>query len=210
MIHLSLLTLNPRSRQVQAETRDPYQMHRTLAKAFGEGGQAQQDARCLFRLEEDKHGWRVLVQSRTAPDWTLLTVPPDYHLSPPQTKPFAPRLTPGQTLAFRLRANPTKRQSAKRDGKRMGPRVGLYTEAERLAWLERKAEAGGFALCTVTAAGQDQLHTRTSKDHQATFGAVQFEGVLRVTDPTALLATLEAGIGAGKGVGFGLLSLARA
>jgi len=36
MIHLSLLILNPRSRQIQAELRDPYQMHRTISRAFGE------------------------------------------------------------------------------------------------------------------------------------------------------------------------------
>jgi CRISPR system Cascade subunit CasE len=39
--------------------------------------------------------------------------------------------------------------------------------------------------------------------------AVTFDGLLRVTDPEALLAALAGGIGSGKGFGFGLLSLAR-
>jgi hypothetical protein len=34
---LSMIEVNPRCRQVQAELRDPYQMHRTLSKAFGDG-----------------------------------------------------------------------------------------------------------------------------------------------------------------------------
>ena len=42
MLYLSRLALNPRSRQAQAEIRDPYQMHRTLSKAFPEGDDAQQ------------------------------------------------------------------------------------------------------------------------------------------------------------------------
>jgi CRISPR system Cascade subunit CasE len=208
MLTLSLLTLNPHSRQVQAEIRDPYQMHRTLSKAFPEGEAAQQTARCLFRVEEDKHGWRVLVQSRTPPDWGRLTAGSDYLLVPPQTKTLAPQFSVGQTLAFRLRANPTKRESQKAEGKRLGNRVGLYTEEDRLAWLTRKGEMGGFALCSANAASQDRIQSRTRAGHQATFGAVQFDGVLRVTDPAALLVSLEGGVGAGKGVGFGLLSLA--
>jgi hypothetical protein len=38
--------------------------------------------------------------------------------------------------------------------------------------------------------------------------AVRFDGVLAVTDVVQFAATLEAGIGSGKGLGFGLLSLA--
>jgi CRISPR system Cascade subunit CasE len=39
--------------------------------------------------------------------------------------------------------------------------------------------------------------------------AIQFEGLLQVTDPDRLQHTVQQGIGSGKGLGFGLLSLAR-
>lgn len=208
MLTLSLLTLDPRSRQVQSEVRNPYELHRTLAKAFGDGEDAQHAARCLFRLEEDKHGWRVLVQSRTRPDWSRLTVAPGYFRADPQLRALTPHLSTGQLLAFRLRANPTKRQAEKPADKRLGDRVGLYTQEDRLAWLTRKAAAHGFALVSVTATAEDPARGRTTRGHHATFSAVRFDGLLRVTDPAALLAALENGIGAGKGVGFGLLSLA--
>jgi CRISPR system Cascade subunit CasE len=39
--------------------------------------------------------------------------------------------------------------------------------------------------------------------------AVQFDGVLEVTDPAKFLETVRQGIGSAKGFGFGLLSLAR-
>lgn len=206
MLYLSLLTLDPRSRRVQTDIHDPYQMHRTLSKAFGEGDEVQQAARCLFRVEETPHGWRVLVQSRTPPAWDRLTIDSQYHLAPPQQKTFAPSLSPGQTFAFRLRANPTKRQSAKPEGRSLGDRVGLYDEEERLAWLTRKAAAHGFTLCSVTQTSEVRPECR-AKDRRAVFSAVRFEGILRVTDPTLLADALSSGIGAGKGFGFGLLSL---
>ena len=206
MLSLSLLTLDPRSRRVQAEIHDPYQMHRTLAKAFGDEADAQQAARCLFRVDETPHGWRVLVQSRTPPAWERLTVAPDYHLAPPHQKAFAPSLPLGQTYAFRLRANPTKREAVKPEGRRLGDRVGLYREEERLDWLTRKAAAHGFALCTVTQTSEPRPKCR-AKERHAVFSAVRFDGVLRVTDPALLMEALSAGIGAGKGFGFGLLSL---
>ena len=40
------------------------------------------------------------------------------------------------------------------------------------------------------------------------FYAVQFDGVLQVTDADLLVRAVQAGIGSGKGFGFGLLSLA--
>ena len=40
--------------------------------------------------------------------------------------------------------------------------------------------------------------------------SVQFDGLLRVTDPDRLRETVRKGIGSGKGLGFGLLSLAPA
>jgi len=39
--------------------------------------------------------------------------------------------------------------------------------------------------------------------------AVTFDGLLRVTNVPRFVETLQAGIGSGKGLGFGLLSLAR-
>lgn len=213
MLYLSRLSLNPRSRQAQAELRDPYQMHRTLAKAFDAEDDAQAEARCLFRVDESPRGdLIVLVQSRTEPTWDRLTAPPDYLREPPQVKPFAPALRAGQPLAFRLRANPTKRLPHPRgdeppDGKRLGDRVGLYTEEERLAWLARKASVSGFLLLSVTQTGESPLDCQ-AKGRRAVFSAARFEGVLRVTDPALLLEALSGGIGAGKGFGFGLLSLA--
>lgn len=149
-MYLSRLMLNPRSRRVQSEVRDPYQMHKTLAHGFP-GLQKEQfeAARVLFRVEEDKGFWRVLVQSKIAPDWSTLEQIENYLQQPPDSKSWMPQLEIGQRLKFRLLVNPTYRASSTgpvRGAKGNAPRIGLYREAERLDWLRRQAEERGFTV----------------------------------------------------------------
>ncbi|NLN76632.1 MAG: type I-E CRISPR-associated protein Cas6/Cse3/CasE [Armatimonadetes bacterium] len=202
-MYISLLELNPRSRQVQSELRDPYQMHRTLSRAFGDDRSKYVEARCLFRVDEDESPRRlnVLVQTKTYPDWDSAGLPENYLTRSPQTKELNPVFRNGQLLQFRLRANPT----VKRNGKRLG----LYAEEEQTNWLLRKAECGGFKVLHVVlkSAGKRKA---TTNDKTATFVAVIFEGVLRVTDADKFAQTLVSGIGSAKAFGFGLLSIAPA
>ena len=245
VIFLSRLRLNAGDRQVQRDLRDPYQMHKTLARAWGEGDDYQ-TARVLFRVEEAQEKAQgeaacVLVQSLTAPDWSR--VPPKYLQAPAQLKRWTPSLQAGQSLRFCLLANPT----VKRDGKRLG----LYGEVEQLLWLARKAQACGIAFSMtqmkhrdglasvpdVVAAmlGQRETEERegapeahftrlrcqvgqhqpgdgesSGRTQSAAFCAVRFEGALRVADPELLAQAIRAGVGSGKAMGFGLISLARA
>lgn len=152
---LSQLMLNARSRQVQNEMRDPYEMHRTLCRAFTEGvpkeekKAALEAARLLFRVEEDKGALHVLAQSKTEPDWSFLASP--YLQASPRCKPFEPSVREGQSVRFRLLANPTFRPFIARDArsKKNVERVGLYREHERLDWLlHRGRNEYGFALQT--------------------------------------------------------------
>lgn len=214
MIYLSLLELSPRSRQAQAELANPYEMHRTLSKAFAElgGESAWATARCLFRVDQDGTAPRprVLVQSRVRPDWGRLTVRPDYLVAPPCVKTWEPAFRAGQTLAFRLRANPTKKEDGRNNDRKNGRRVPLLTETDRLAWLARKAQASGFGLARAIVTDGDPVLCKTTAGHGTTLNAVRFDGVLVVRDPEVFARTVEAGIGSAKAFGFGLLSLARA
>jgi len=201
-MYLSQLRLNPRHRQVQAELRNPYELHRTLAKAFGQGV-AYTAARPLFRVDVLPSGNLpvLLLQSLREPCWQHLTVPATYLLEPPVVKPLDPVFQTGQRLRFRLQANPT----VKREGKRHL----LRTEEEQIAWLRRKGDDHGFALIAVRLREAAACTARTTEGRAAHLEGVIFDGVLRVGDPAAFRAALETGIGAGKGFGFGLLSLAR-
>lgn len=244
-MHYSRLILNPRSRAVRRDLADAFQMHRTVMSAFPQ--LSERDRRdpdsgsILWRVDDDRRSGvtMLIVQSELAPDWQpLLDRQPDYvasplgtDLPPLDTKERQLALAAGQLLSFRLRANPTKRRKA--DGRR----IGLTTEEEQLAWLQRKAndekQPSGFRLRSVVVIPEEPPGPRRSPqlknahDEDSSIGtgasvatavqvaqkmthlAVRFEGVLQVVDPVAFQQTLRRGIGSAKGFGFGLLSIAR-
>ncbi len=221
-MYLSRLILDPRSRRVQSELARPYELHRSIMRAFPDDLPPLAE-RVLFRLEEDSVGrLALLVQSREMPDWTWLDGVPGYLLamgSPnPAVKQVSLTLQTGQILAFRLLANPTVKKKLpdpeKPDGVRP-VRHGLYKEEKQRDWLVRKAQQAGFRVLSATAAKQPEaksvIHRHAAGEestHELTLFAVRFDGLLEVTDPAALVRAVDAGIGSGKGLGFGLLSLA--
>lgn len=242
---ISRLLLNPCNAQVRSELARPYEMHRTLLRAFPKGSvgiERDKDASAgiLFRVDENPrdNSISVLVQSKDKfpPDWSFLIGQKDvrghdYLISSsniPDRKPnlaitefnIAKKLTAGQTLAFRLRANPTKRLG-KDAGKDQGKRVGIYKEDEQLKWLHEKLEgdrnsqhvAGGFHLLRCQISRDEKIENskaivRGSESHDLKLFSVQFDGILRVVDPIKAANTISTGIGSAKGFGFGLLSIA--
>lgn len=215
-MYLSRLILNPRNRRVQKEVADTYQMHRSLMNAFPDN-LAPNEERVLFRLETHSRtgALTLLVQSLTLPDWSWLAEPSARGYLLPVDKPnpavkfFDLNLASGQVLVFRLRANPTvKRRFKSGDHKR----VGIYSEEKQVEWLKRKGEQGGFRVLSVRISNQDIVSGRIHRDevtHELRLLAVQFDGLLQVTDTERLRETVRRGIGSGKALGFGLLSLAR-
>jgi len=243
-MYLSRLTLNLRNAQVRRELACPYEMHRTLLRAFPEGAvkvsrDKDNSAGVLFRVDEKPHEniIAVLVQSKTTPDWSFLnglrdrpghsyllpaSVVGDGRPNPAMTDEFdlSKKLAVGQTFAFRLRANPTKRLG-KAAGDDKGKRVGMYKEEQQLKWLREKLEgnenrrqlAGGFRLERVQISRQEKIENskainRADHSHDLKIFAVQFDGVLQVVDLGKAIRTVECGIGSSKGMGFGLLSVA--
>lgn len=228
-MYLSRLILNPRSRQVQHEIADPYELHRTVSRAFPDGvfkAERTEDnaTNILFRV--DLHPRTriptLLVQSRQLPSWDFLSVEKkDYLLGEndlpldvenPAIKEMNLQLHEGQTLTFRLRANPTVKKD--REGKKQGRRVGLIHEEDQQKWLERKLESAGAALVSVNIVNEQftrgKLFIEKENEKRMKFLSVQFDGVLQVKNPDELASTIFTGFGSAKGLGFGLLSLARA
>ena len=248
-LYLSRLLLALRSRRVQQELAHPYEMHRTLLRAFPDEGEApsELDARerrrasgVLFRADQDplRNTVTLYVQSFAVPDWAFLTALGPYLDAARSASSVAVRdLAPvyqgfrsGQLLAFRLRANPTKRVG-RPDAPNTGKRVELVREDEQIAWLERKGrgtplDPGGFeldhalvrdaegAVVSVPRVQTTPEGKRFGRKFDAgvpralVHSAVLFEGALRITDPDAFRKTIARGIGSGKAFGFGLLSLA--
>ncbi len=217
-MYLSRLLLNPRSRQVQRETADPYNLHRTLMQAFAP---RRDQAAVLHRLEIHSHtGLPVLlVQSQMPPDWSKLPHP-DYLLPPdpfdatpnPAVKTFDLSLRPGQVFQFRLTANPTiKKVRRDENGDRKNSnRVPLVHEDQQVQWLADKGEQHGFRLLHVTTSSQQAQKGWKKGESPLTLYTVQFNGRLQITDTDKFVTAVHTGIGPAKAFGCGLLSLAPA
>jgi CRISPR system Cascade subunit CasE len=229
-VYLSRLILNPRNRYVRRDLADCQELHCTVLNGLPEDESHRPRDRwhVLYRTDVARTGRvTILVQSDVAPTWAhlpagYLTLAPDN----PGLKPVAAAyasLSPQQLLSFRLRANPTRRV-AKEDNRLFGKRVELQTYEDKLDWLARKGEHGGFALAgvrmrpeipDVRAVTDDKQRggkrkASTKPGGRLVFGSVLFEGHLRITDADVFRQTLVNGIGSGKAYGFGLLSIAPA
>jgi CRISPR system Cascade subunit CasE len=203
-MHLSRLTLEPRSAQARRDLSDAYEMHRTLARAFVADAQ-NHPARFLWRLEAGSNAWAtpvVLVQAAVEADWSALQALPNYLQRPIEHKRLALEewVEEGVRCRFRLQANPTVT--------RQGKRLGLAGEVEQLAWLNRQGERHGFSVEAALVTASDVLVGRKG-DGRISVQRVCFEGLLRVQSLDAFSRALTAGIGPAKAFGCGLLSVAR-
>ncbi len=199
-MYLSQLILNLRSREARVDLADRYELHRTLLSAFPQT--LPDDERVLYRVEDRQQMpvVKVLVQSRNRPSWEsaprLNTG--NYLYREPLVRAIEPRDAVGQRLQFRLQANPT----FKREGKRHA----LYADDALREWLARQAQAHGFTVDAEQVL-MVKLGKKYGKKRQQTWHAVQFDGVLTVSDAIAFRLALTNGIGSGKAFGFGLLSV---
>lgn len=168
----------------------------------------------LFRVDPLFSGRAgITVRSAVMPDWVYAFHNAEYLLAaPPEVKPFDPRFMKGQSLRFRLTANPTRRLSSRSPDAReesIGKRVPVPMD-KLIDWLERKAELSGFCIrreATTFHQGYVYIIRKPEQDNGQRLRSVTFDGILQVTDPDAFRQVLSKGIGSGKGFGFGLLSV---
>lgn len=202
-MYLTRLSFDLCSAQVRRDLSDPYEMHRTLVRAFVADAN-QPPPRFLWRLEPSVAGASpvLLVQSETAADWSALAALPNYLAKPVESKELALAglLSDDIRYRFRLFANPTVTRN--------GKRYGLASEDAQLAWLARQGERLGFEIDTALVTASDLLTTR-KKERSISLQRACFEGRLRVTDAGRIASAVSNGIGHGKAFGLGLLSLAR-
>ncbi len=207
-MYLSRLKLNLARRSTRELLINPYRLHQAVYRAFPDkkdGG----PGRVLYRVDENRRSGAVslVIQSEKEPDWPKADFITDCLLEAAEHKVYAPRFQAGQTLYFRVRANPSVKKQA--EGKKNGYRLGLLREEDQLKWLRQKAETGGFDLLTYRVLPEGVVHAETGKVvGQLGHYAVCFEGMLCVVNPELFATTVKDGIGAAKGFGFGLLSVA--
>lgn len=218
---LHRIHLDPRCREARRDLSDPYQLHSTLCRAFSMPDRKCAEGEFLWRLEHetDPAGYpRILVQSLTKPDWSgigvkgwLVKADPAIDL---QDRLKLDSLKSGKHFRFRLRANPCVT--------RKGKRLGLLRLEEQELWIERKGLQHGFSLPKLASfdfsdSSQERVDVRIAQEqmlqgHQHAGNTVRiysvlYDGILTVTDPGKFRNAMKNGIGHGKIMGLGLLSV---
>lgn len=187
--------------------------HRLLWVLFGDGPDRRRD----FLWRADRGGRFYVLSAREPVAHDLF--------EPPEVKPFAPELAPGDRLEFVLRANATRAKKgigrvdvvmdalhALAPGSRAGERMEV-AQREGAAWLERQGARTGFRPVETVAGdyGVRALPGQTGpRRGQRQFGILDLAGVLEVTDPALFLAGLSGGFGKARAFGCGLMLIRRA
>ncbi len=223
---LHRLYLNTRNRDARRDLADPYAMHSTLCRAFVPPECPMPPGAALWRLETQPTPAdtpMLLVQSGPLPpDWSALLASDWLAREPDPPLNLAERLgldrlRSGELFRFRLRANPSKCVNRKRSG--------LLQRPDQERWLSRVGtEVGGFSLTRspsfsgepdrggldIRISEEAMLQSRKRGGDAARISvfSVLFEGILRVEVPDLFLRALSNGVGHGKAMGLGLLSLA--
>jgi CRISPR system Cascade subunit CasE len=174
-----------------------------------------------YLWREDSAGRFYLLSSRPPHD--------NHQLFTVETKEFQPALSPGDKLAFSLRANATisrprgdTRRAGKRDdvvmaalnavpsGERAAARKELVRR-ESLAWLRRQGVAAGFEFNeqNVRVDGYQPLTIRGDGNNALKLSVIELDGMLTVRDPNIFLGKLARGFGRGKAFGLGLMLIRR-
>ncbi len=218
---LHRIHLDPRCREARRDLSDPYQLHATLCRAFSTPEKKCSPNAFLWRLEPETNSTdypRILVQSRAIPNWNAIGIdgwlveadsPIDLNL-----RLKLDDLKTGQRFRFRLRANPSVSSNGKRQG--------LLRLEDQETWLVRKGLLHGFALprstsfdfsdlpperCDVRVSHEQMISCKQHSGNRIRIFSALFDGAVTVSDPVAFNKALLSGIGHGKAMGLGLLSI---
>lgn len=221
---LSRIHLDPRCREARRDLANPYELHSTLCRAFSESDRKCPESEFLWRLEPEADlrectRPRILVQSRSLPVWSRIGVKgwlaeDPYPAIDLNNRLKLDALKVRQRFRYRLRANPC----VTRDGKRLG----LLQTADHEAWLARKGLLHGFSLpqlasfdlseaiekrLDVGISQEQMLRSKRRDGVEIRIFSVLYDGILTVSDPDKFRMALQTGIGHGKAMGLGLLSV---
>jgi len=206
---LTQVRLNTVHADVAAMLDNVYRLHQWLWSAFPSTTEESRE-RILFRVEYRRvTEAMLLVQSQAKPEskyWQR-----DFLAHDPEIRYISPMFQQGLLLCFKLRANPTTRTRnplGSASGQ-IGKRKAIRGKTQQIQWLENKSRQHGFSIlsCQVNEMNIQMSSKENSMEQIYQYG-VTYRGIIRVDDSKVFMATFRDGIGAGKGFGFGLLSVA--
>jgi len=212
MIYLSKVNLNYRSKKVQRELGNLYELHRTIMRAFP-SDKNRTECGVLFRVEENQKqnlmSNYVLVQSKIKPDWAFLNLEENFLTNAGvQMKEFSPVFRKGDIFRFMIRVNPTRRKNETRQ------LVPIVKDGDLMDWFITKGQLLGFRADTqsliITKRPSIYIYKKDGVNtNKITITFIDFSGYLSIDDESKFQHALENGIGRGRSFGGGLLSLAK-
>ena len=193
--------------------------HHLVWSLFADGTERKRD----FLWREMRAGEFLILSTRHPEDRHGL-----FEIDEP--KAFAPVLEPGDRLRFSLRANPVIRRRHPSDRRSVKHDVVMdalrsHTKVERaahrlaavqeqgLAWLTRQGLKSGFDIrsADLVVDGYDQHRiSRAGSVPPMLYSTLDFEGVVTVSDPAALVPAIAQGFGGAKAYVCGLMLIRRA
>ncbi|BAU57414.1 type I-E CRISPR-associated protein Cas6/Cse3/CasE [Halorhodospira halochloris] len=227
-VHINPQALTPKNLMPVLEG-DSYRNHQLLWRLFTE----EDERPFLFRQEFEHSFDSSSGKPRGLPLFYVLSrVEPqaDSELFSCEVKSFEPKLSAGQQLAFKLRANPVvaKREEGRKnsrhhdvlmDAKRAAKDNGVtdkvaircYMDEAAQSWLANKgrSEKAGYTLQSAPEVSGYQQHVHRRKGRDIRFSSVDFQGILTVNDPERFAQSLAEGIGRSRAFGCGMWMVRR-
>jgi CRISPR system Cascade subunit CasE len=189
---------------------DPYAVHQRAWECFPDRPEARRDF--LTRVDPRDEHLRILILSPEIPVRPPWCPEARWRSKVIDEVAFFSR----ELYQFSLLANPTRKVRSNEKGELLknSRRVPVTKREDLVEWLRRKGEQHGFSFDEGrlrTIARPRQSFTRPAKgetpNRKGTLHAVDFQGVLSVTDRKLLRSAFASGIGPAKAFGFGMLCL---
>ncbi|MER5890002.1 type I-E CRISPR-associated protein Cas6/Cse3/CasE [Streptomyces sp. NPDC001941] len=217
--HLTRIRLNPWSHHAGRDLSNVQSLHTRILdlvpSQLGSSTEARKQAGILFRLERDRKGHTLTIQSKAPLD--LDALPVGYgEVDERDLTPLLNWCRTGHNVRYRIdaclaRYEPSK--TTKANGKRdRGKRQPLCGD-RALAWLETHSAEIGLALSTSTHTRLPEIYGSkndpTNPDNKIYIRnkVTKLEGIATITDPDAVRAAIANGIGHSRAYGAGLLSI---
>lgn len=227
-MYLTRVFLNPQRRATREWLTSPQRLHAAVLAGFAEQSSAN---RPLWRLDREQHRFGLFVVSADRPDLIHLVEQGGWSTHSPEVADyhrFLDQIEVGRQYVFRLRANPVRSTKEGVEPLARGRVVNVGARAQQENWLLDRAASLGFAIpeapsdlrgdtgevlarknLVLTSRETLRFSKLASGERlHVTLATAQFDGLLEVTDATALRQALCQGVGRGKAYGCGLMTLA--
>jgi len=182
---------NPGIRAVMKDLKNPYELHRTIMRAFPENLDKSKE-RVLFRKSDNND--HVIVLSKHSQNWNFLSC--DYGEA--KTKEFENDFArvSNRVIKLDILLNATKRIN--------GKRIGL-SKLELEKWFPDKMQKCGFQVVEFNI---NDIHIEKfiKAKHKQTFMVSHVTAYGKIKDAELFSKVYQEGVGSGKGYGYGMIN----